>query len=106
MHTVAKGRRNQNKTRDWFVAQGYKVEVAKFSRWGSTDLFGLWDMICCCAQGVVFVQVKSNRLASPADRRAMYEFEVPEGVRKELWIWYDRTKTPRVIDIRTKILVK
>lgn len=78
---------------------GYQVETAKFSRWGSTDFFGMWDLIAIDKRDIKFIQVKSNAMPSPAVREELEMFEVPPCVSKELWILYDRKLEPRVIKL-------
>jgi hypothetical protein len=99
MSSIDKGRRNQLKTRRLLEAVGYQCETAKFSRWGSTDFWGLWDIIAIDKKNIKLVQVKSNRLPSPEDREQYELFECPSCVSKELWIWYDYKNEPRIIKI-------
>ena len=78
---------------------GYLVERVKGnSKWQkSVDFFGLWDIIAVKSDEVVWIQVTTNRLKPPAERAAMAAFPAPG--RKLLYIWYDRQKDPRVIDL-------
>ena len=96
---IQKGRANQLKARRLLEAMGYNVEVAKFSRWGSTDFWNVFDIIAVDKRDIKFIQVKSNRLPSPETREQVEYFECPACVSKELWIFYDRKREPRVIKL-------
>lgn len=97
MNSVSKGRRNQRRCADWLREQGYCVEVARFSRWGSTDFFNLFDIIAVGGDEVRLIQVKTNRREGVELRKRISAFVVPECVKKEVWIYYDRKKEPRII---------
>lgn len=99
MNSIRKGRKNQARCAEAMRAEGYAVEVAKFSRWGSTDLWGLFDIAAVRADGVRLIQVKTNRRESVELRGRIEMFAVPNCVLKEVWIYYDRVKEPRVIVI-------
>ena len=99
MSAVAKGRRNQLKARRLLESMGYLVETAKFSRWGSTDFFGIFDLIAIDERDIKLIQVKTNSMPSPAVREGIEEFPCPPCVSKELWILYDRKMEPRVIKL-------
>lgn len=97
MSAKSKGRANEKKVEAKLMAEGWLCERvkggSKFAK--SIDFFGLWDIIAVKAGDIKWVQSKTNRLASPADRAAMAAFPGPGS--KELWVWYDRVKEPRII---------
>lgn len=94
MNSRAKGRRNENKTKDALEAEGWLIELVKGGTgWQrSTDFFGLFDIIAVKGGRIRWLQIKSNRNASPKDRAAMADFPGP-GTR-EVWVWYDRKPKP------------
>lgn len=97
MSSRSKGRHNERRTQLLLEADGWLVERVKgggkFQK--SVDFFGLWDLIAVRSYETMWVQVKTNRLASPADRAAMSAF--PASGYKLLVVWYDRVKEPRII---------
>jgi len=48
--------------------------------------------------GFLFVQVKVNRGFLDVEREIFERFEVPKGSVKQLWIWRDRQREPRIIN--------
>lgn len=94
INTKQKGNNNEYKTMRYYAKQGYRCCRSAAS-------LGAWDIIGIGLEDVVLLQVKSNRLASPAERQTMADFQAPPLCRKLLVIWYDRNPTPRIIDIPT-----
>lgn len=99
MNTRAKGRRNEFRCRDALVALGYVVELSRpASRFSvQNDLWGLWDVVGVRHDGIRFIQVKTNHTATKDWRRRAIEWHVPNNATKELWIYYDRVKEPKIV---------
>lgn len=113
INSIKKGNRNQRKTAKWFEDRGCLVETAKFTRYGSTDYFNLWDhcilvsepielniqrighkkgeLIYTLPKGIAFVQTKTNKLPSKKERAKYYDFNYKE---KFFFVWKDRVKDP------------
>lgn len=96
MSTRSKGRRNENRTRALLEAEGWLVEQVKgSSKWNaSVDFFGLFDIIAVKPNDILWVQVKTNRNASPHDRQLISSFQAPG--KKLIYVWYDRQSNPRI----------
>ncbi len=88
----AKGRRNEWRSMRLMEAAGYRCIRAAGSH---TE----WDFVGIGANDVVLVQVKTGRLASPAEREAMALFPAPANARKLLHVWMPRQREPRVVVI-------
>lgn len=95
MNSRAKGRRNENRARDLLIEEGWEVERPNFTRFGNKDFFNLWDLVAVKEGKTRWVQVKTNKMPSPSYRKELAAFQ---GCgTKELWIWYDRKREPRII---------
>lgn len=79
--TVSKGRRRQAEFRKILESRGYVCDTAKFSRWGSTDFFGLFDICAINEQETLWVQVKSNYCPKQVKENIKL-FKVPKNTRK------------------------
>lgn len=101
MNTRVKGRKNELKAKKTLEDQGYTVEVTKSpSKWQKQqDLFGLWDMMAIKADDILFIQVKTNRNAPKEFYDKVALWPCPNTVRKQVWVYYDRVKEPRIFDI-------
>lgn len=102
-NTRAKGRKNELKTAKELVKAGFHVErmnpPPRRSK-GHVDFFERFDVIAVDPlTGMTrYIQVKSNRMPSPAYRDYLSRFCVGrKHCTIELWIWYDRVKVPRVL---------
>ena len=99
MNNRAKGRRNETKARDLLVLEGFSVQLtpmpSKFSL--QNDLFGLWDLMAVSSEKIRFIQVKSNKTAPKAWREEAIAWQCPSNCTKELWIFFDRVKMPKII---------
>jgi hypothetical protein len=97
LNTVAKGSRNQLKTRKYLEEEGwivYTVVRVKFKP--DHDIFGLFDHVAWKDGNIRFVQTKSNRCPkSVLDE--IREFETPNGVTKQVFVWIDYQKQPDII---------
>lgn len=93
-----KGARNEWRTIRWLESQGYRCVRSAGSH-------GVWDVIALGADGVLLVQVKSNRWPSAKELALLHEFPVPtwwpEGVsiRKVVHRWRDRQRVPDVREV-------
>ncbi len=95
MNSRQKGKRNEDKARKILEADGWEVEIMPYTRYHHQDFFNLWDLLAVKSGRTKWVQVKSNRLPPPAYRDSLTSFQ--GGGDKELWIFYDRKKEPRII---------
>jgi len=94
MNTSRKGGRSERKTRERLYKLGYDyVQKAGGS-------LGLFDLIALGQDKnhLLLVQVKSNDLPSPKERDKIADFRLKLPCRKQLWIWIDRKKDPRILD--------
>lgn len=66
-------------------------------RVGYTDFFGLWDIIAVSGKRVRFVQVKSNENARGEWYERARAWKCPKDCTKEVWIFKDRVKDPKII---------
>jgi Holliday junction resolvase len=92
MNCGAKGRRNEWRSRRLLEAAGYSVTRAAGS-------LGCWDLIGVSATDFILVQVKSNRLPSPAEREALADFAVPTNCKRLIHVWRDRERLPHVTEL-------
>lgn len=121
MNTNAKGYRNETKTKEYLEALGFKcINTVRSSYKGSNDFFGLFDTIAVCdrPEGIdmwtdwlkpkmsfmitiecgetLYVQTTSNRNKPKAVREAIAAFP---ATNKQIFIWYDRIKEPKIITL-------
>ena len=98
LDTRSKGNKNENKARKILEAAGYLVEKKRRSRYSGGDFFKLWDLIALNLQGWRLIQVKTNKWDStPMEKEQMNMFAVPPHTSKEVWVFYDRVKEPKII---------
>jgi hypothetical protein len=112
MNSKAKGSHNERKTRDWYLK-------AKTRKWNFTNRndsqcgygsepatavvktggsLGKFDLIVIWPHHHDYVQVKSNRWPSPAERAAMIADidKYPMDVRIVCFRWDDRNNEPKI----------
>jgi len=96
----AKGTRNEHKSRDLLAAQGYYVIRAAGS-------LGLWDLVAfnttyphTAGHPVRLVQVKTNRPPSKTEVNAMAGLVLPWFVSKQIHVWHDSVRDPKIIEIK------
>ena len=92
MNRKRKGSRNELKTKRYLEKEaGYQCTKAGGS-------LGAWDLIAIDRQGVLLVQVKSNRMPGPKERKRLQDFVAPDrpAVRKVIYIWIDHARKPAV----------
>ena len=58
---------------------------------------GEWDLIAIHTSGILLVQVKTDRLPSPAERQGMEDFPAPDVAVKAIHAWKPRARKPRVL---------
>ncbi len=87
-----KGSRNELKAIRILEKRGYYCCKAGGS-------LGIFDLIAIGPVDVRAVQVKTNRTAPPAERKAIADFICPAPVIKELWIFYDYKREPTIITL-------
>jgi len=93
MDRAAKGGRAEKRCADELRAAGYPhIWKSIRVRFQNIDLFGLFDICALKADGseMLLIQVKSNRRCDKPTREAIRALGVPEGVSKQVWVWYDR----------------
>lgn len=118
----AKGKRNEKKTEKYFMFNhGFmEWENVKPSKYGKTDLFGLWDHIAVASEhasfevenidnkkdkspmvflpgDLLFIQTKTNRRESRNAMQKHIDFKLNQ--HKLLVIWKDREDEPRLISL-------
>jgi hypothetical protein len=85
---VQKGRRNKRRVRKFYEEKGWAVaDVEDMSKYGSTDKFGVADLIIIDDGKVRLVQVKSN---TPETQGVMQGVADKIGVPVVCATWYDR----------------
>jgi Holliday junction resolvase-like predicted endonuclease len=91
MNAKQKGNRQERKARKILEATGYLVTKAGGS-------LGLFDLIAENRQRVRHIQVKSNRLPDPAERKKMLSVkgQLPQNSTIEIWVYYDGQREPRI----------
>lgn len=94
MNTSAKGRRLEHKSRDLLELDGYAVMRSAGSH-GAFDLAGF------STAGTVLVQVKANRLPSPAEVAELSAFPVPANCLKQIHRWRDRVAVPDIFELES-----
>lgn len=118
----AKGKRSEKKTEKYFMFNHafMEWENVKPSKFGKTDLFGLWDHIAIASENtsfevenidnkkdkfpmsfvkgdILFIQTKTNRRESRNAMQGHIDFNVNQ--HKLLVIWKDREEEPRLISL-------
>lgn len=91
INKIEKGYRNEKRCADELKAQGYLIWKTIRTKYGSIDLFGLFDVLALHPKGehLLFIQCKSNRADNKA-RDAIRNLKMPPNCRKEMWIWKDQ----------------
>ena len=85
----AKGNRNERRSRDLLIADGYTVTKAGGS-------LGMWDLIGIGRTDFVLVQVKSNRWPGRQEVEGLVRFQCPANCRKTLHRWDNGKRVPQV----------
>ena len=93
----AKGRNNELRTRRALEADGWLVEVPNYTRYGNKDFYNAWDCMAVRNGEIRWVQTKSNKRPPPAYVLELAKFPGPG--KKEIWIWIDRKKEPRILEL-------
>jgi len=87
MSNYRKGIRNKRRVRKWYEQQGWAVaDVEDMSKYGSTDKFGIADLIIIDDGTVRLVQVKSN---TPETQGVMQRVADRLGVVVVCATWFD-----------------
>lgn len=89
INAKAKGSRRELQCRKILEALGYEVCKAGGS-------LGKWDLVAIHPTHARVIQVKSNRPPPPAEREGMVQARVPAGMSKEIWVWVDGQRLPKV----------
>lgn len=99
MNAVAKGKRNERKTQKYYESRGWVVYTVVRSRFNKNqDIFNLFDHIAWKDGKIKLVQTKTNTLRKP-DREAIKAFATPLGVSKEVFVWIDYQREPKIIKL-------
>lgn len=91
-NTRAKGNKGETRVKEWLEEDGWDCIKSKASR-GPFDLWAAhpdYDF-------VRLIQSKTNDMPPPKYRDMLAAYSFGPKNRKEIWIWIDRTKEPRVI---------
>lgn len=91
---MTKGKRREKQCADIFEAAGFRTYRPQESKWGETDIFGLFDILAVPGPGdmgqVRLIQVKSNR-AQGIEAWAADALEyASHTVRPQFAVCYDR----------------
>lgn len=91
MNRAAKGRRGEHKARDLLEALGYEVTRAAGSK-------GMWDLIAWHPTHTRYIQLKVGVAPSitAAERECIKLARLHDRASREIWIWKDREKFPKV----------
>lgn len=90
MNTKGKGWRSEHKTMKLLEAIGFDCIRAGAS-------LGRFDIIAWNKKEIKFIQVKTNNNPPKEEMEALQEYSnLPENAVKELWVWYDRERKPRI----------
>lgn len=91
MNTKAKGSRNERKAKQILERAGYVCTKSGAS-------LGVFDIIAENPLGVRHVQVKSNRIPDPIERKDMANMrrQLPANSTVEFWVFYDGNTKPRI----------
>ena len=94
MNSKAKGNRQEHRAMAYWEARGYRCSRSAAS-------LGVFDCICIGrkGQGVLLVQVKSNRWPRSAEMQILREFEVDSCCCKLIMRYRDRVKEPDIVEI-------
>lgn len=86
-----KGSRQERKAKQILQQAGYLVTKAAGS-------LGLFDLIAENQNGIRHVQVKSNRIPDPCERKTMINMkaQLPANSTIEYWVFYDGQSEPRI----------
>lgn len=89
-----KGRDNENKCADVFLAKGFAVHQCPRVKFQNVDVFNLFDVLAKKKGLPTFwVQVKTNACPSGKVKKDILEFAQKFGSRRdrfEIWCWFDR----------------
>lgn len=75
------------------------LEAAGYQTARTAGSHGLFDIIAWNEVGFIFVQVKSNKDASPAEREALKLAVVPPNASKLIHRWIPRAKFPLMKEV-------
>ena len=99
MNTRVKGRRNEKRASIALEALGFQTQLTTSpTKWAlQNDIFGLWDVIAINENYIRCVQVKTNQNAPKAWREKALAWKCPTNCSREVWIYKDRVKEPKII---------
>lgn len=85
MSNVSRGADLERRTCAWLQSLGYRAErVSRRGKYGTSDLFGVADIVAVNAEGVSLIQVTTKSGAS-ARRKKIREANLPVPVRLFAW---------------------
>lgn len=88
MNNKAKGSRRERQAKKIMEQAGYYVNKAGGS-------LGQFDLVCLGKKQARLIQVKSNYM-SPAEREEIELFDEPDYAVKEIWIFKDYKREPKI----------
>lgn len=89
MNRSAKGSRYESRSKEWLEAQGYTCVRSAGSK-------GAFDLVAFREDGILLVQVKFGRWASPEERAVMTSVPIPPVARCVLHRWRTGARVPDV----------
>jgi Holliday junction resolvase len=95
--TKQKGKRGEYKTQTYLEERGWYSTLAG----GSIGIFDIWA-IHPDKEHMLLIQVKHqkrNSKPAPKEMDIMTDFRVPHFARKQVWIWIDYKREPRIIHL-------
>lgn len=87
---MSKGKRNEREAAELYEEAGYLTFRPQESKWGETDIFGLFDILAVGEHNIRFVQVKSNAARGIMDwLEELADLPHPDNTYAEYLVKYD-----------------
>ena len=89
----SKGKNSERKARILLQKQGYYVMRSGGSK-------GVFDLCAIKKDDLKLIQVKTNGFITKKEKEKIINFNnCPSNAKKELWIFYDKNKIPKIIEM-------
>lgn len=94
MNKKAKGQRIENLAKKLLEEKGYLVEKKNWSKYGSPDFFGWFDLVAVKGDKVTWIQVKSNKTHFYTARKKIgyFLYENQLAINCEIWLYEGRNR--------------